>query len=152
MNSATIAAALASFLGATTPPENEEPIALATHELPDELKAAELPALLVWPPEEEVKIDAATDRSILSYPCILYLARSTRTTQARIAALYAWRDVARVIVPMTHAHLLIEGVSWAMPQRVVVNDPADVTYGLVNYDTIRIDMGVRIYEAHGIRP
>lgn len=146
MNSATIAAALADIFGTTTPPADEDAIVLATHLIPDELKAAELPALIVWPPTETLSVAMSLDKSLQTYPCVLYLARGTRSTQARTTALYGWRDALRLRLETRHTQLGVDGVAQASTTRVLVNDVADVTFGLVDYDTVRCDVAVKISE------
>jgi hypothetical protein len=146
MDSAAIAAALAGIFGGVTAPGDEPAIALATHEIPDELKQAELPALLVWPPDESIQTASRLDRSLQTWPSILYLARAGRTTQARVAALYAWRDVLRLAVETTHTQLGVAGVAQAQTARVVLNAPEDVTFGLVDYDTVRVEVTVKVAE------
>lgn len=147
MDSAAIAGAIATIFGGVTPPAGEPAIVLATHQLPDELKAAELPAILVWPPEETPVIQAGMDRSKLRFPVVLYLPRDS-STQARTARLYKWRDALRVQpqTSVTGSHLGLGHIADAGSTNVAVNDPADVLYGVVNYDTVRVDVGVTAYE------
>jgi hypothetical protein len=78
MDTAVIATRLAYIFGGVTPPTNEPAIVLATHQLPDELKVDDLPALLVWPPAATPVIQSGMDRSRFRFPVVLYLPGAPR--------------------------------------------------------------------------
>jgi hypothetical protein len=154
MDTAVIATRLAYIFGGVTPPTNEPAIVLATHELPDELKVDDLPALLVWPPAATPVIQSGMDRSRFRFPVVLYLARSTKTTAERATRIYAWCDALRTLPETVSAHLAVAahslaaltGVGSAGGYNVAAMDPADLQYGTVLYDTVRVDVEVVLNE------
>ena len=151
-STATVAANMAAIFGAITPPAGEDPIALATHELPDELTVQTLPALLVWPPVRTPVGQPGLDRSHLRYPVVLYLPRGTKAAKDRVASLYAWADLLPFLPQSVSSHLAVDnvpipGVGSAGSYLVTINDPADTLYGTVHYDTVRVDVEVVFHAA-----
>lgn len=90
MNTATIAASLASTFGDLTPPDGYAGITLATHRLPNAV--TQYPTLLVKPPTRPLRYMGGIAWGPFTFPVELYVASIAPEDKAA-DAVYAWWDV-----------------------------------------------------------
>jgi hypothetical protein len=146
MDSAAIAAAIALRFAATnvTQPTGAEDVKVSTADLPDALSV--FPTVLVMPPTmDNASYNASRSRSYdLTYPTILYLARSDGSPR-RAKALHDW---ATAIYGQLGGQMQLGLSSYVSLCYIVGFTAGTMSFAGDDYDGIRFDVLVRINESY----
>ena len=144
MNEYDIASAIATRLGATTPPTGQDAIKLATADYPDALGL--WPTLLVGISTMSAESFDNRARSLtLIYPATLFLGRADGTPR-RSRAL---RDWITVLYPRLSGYMTLGSLAYVAWSEIVAWRGSVVTYGGEEYDGAIFDCRVLVREASG---
>jgi hypothetical protein len=143
MDEYAIASALATRLGATTPPSGQEAIKLASADFPDGLTL--LPALIVGLSEMEAESFSSGMRSLtLDFPVTFFLSRADGTPR-RSRAL---RDWITALYPRLSGYMTLGALAYVSWAEIVAWETGVVRYG-EDFDGGVLTARVLVREASG---
>lgn len=143
MDDRTVAAAIATRLGATTPPTGQESIKVATADFPDGLTF--FPFLLVGMSDMEAVSFISKRRSLtVEYPAVLYLGKSDGTPR-RTRAIRDWKTA---LYGRLSGQMQLGGLTYVTWAEIVAWSNG-ASYGGEDYDAVTFTCRVNINEQSG---